>query len=1014
MKLPEICINRPVFATVLSLILIAVGIVGFHYLNTRFMPKFQQKSIMVTTYYPGASAKLVETNITTPLEQHLTGIEGIDRIKSQSAQGMSTITIKLLPGYNVYQTSNQVRNKISLASSELPSTIKPPTVQVGWGTMDLLDIGFTAQHESVDALRDYLQRYVITRIQQVPGVADVEIDGANKYAMRIWVDPEKLAALQLSVSDISTAVTNSNLELPAGEIKGDAINYPITAKTKLNSATAFGNIAIKQQNGHIVRLKDVAKVELGEDPESQLFVHINGKRGVVLTVYNTTDSNPITTANHIQTLLSDIRAQLPAGMKGFITFNQATYMKASVHEVYLAIAMAIFCVALIIFLFLGNMRTVLIPTATIPVCLITTFGLMYFFGFTINVITLLAVVLSIGLVVDDAIVMVENIYRHIEAGEKPLKAALKGSKEITFAVIAMTLTLAAVYAPIGLIQGRAAKLFASFAFTLSGAVIISGFVALTLSPMMCSKLLRSKQHTENRYSRFIERFFTRLAEHYKTALHFLLSHHLSVVGITLLIATGGYFLFTSMPKAFVPREDMGFVISVFHTPSGTNAKSAQTRINTLTQVLHHYPAVKTTTAFSSESTAHYTMIFTTLKPYAHRHLSAQQLSERINKETANIPGLNAHTFAPSFGGSSQHQLEFMIMSSGSTKSVYKTAQALLKQLKSYPGLTGLDTDMTFNSQQYVLTVKRPLADALQVSVSSIDSTVAAMLGGSPISTFDLGNQTYQVYLQAQQHLLGNINAINQFYVKSATAQMVPLSNLVVIKPVLTQPTLNHYNELRSAIITAQLAPGTKLGTAVHYLQNHLSTLLPNNTKYEFTGVAKRLLDSNSNLALIFSLAIVFIYLVLSAQFESFIDPFIILLAVPLSMVGALSFLKLVNGSINLYTTVGLVTLIGLIAKHGILITQFANELQKQGSNARDALIEAASIRLRPILMTTGAMVFGALPLALAAGASALSREQIDMVIIGGLLFGTFFSLVLVPITYSYANKLKTWLDDRKP
>jgi hydrophobe/amphiphile efflux-1 (HAE1) family protein len=1009
MNLSEICIKRPVLSTVLSLILIIIGVVGFHYLDTRFFPKFEQNSINITTTYPGASAKLVESSITTPLEEGISGVSGIDTVESDSYQGSSLIKITLKSGSDIYEIANQLRDKVEQTRSQLPDSVKAPVVQVGWGNMDLMDVGFTAPPgENLNAVYDYLDRYVLDKITQTPGIANVEVVGANKYAMRIRLDPQKMTARHLSFDDIQAAVKNSNVELPAGEIKGTSINYPINAQTKLVTTTQFNNIIIKNDHRHLIRIKDIGHAELGSDSSDQSIVRINGQPGILVSISNANDANPIDAATAVKDLLNNIQHQLPAGMKIVHSFDLSVYMDSSVHEVYISIGIAILCVILVIFLFLGQLRTVLIPIATIPVCLIAGFGLMYALGFTINMITLLALVLSIGLVVDDAIVMLENIYRHTENGTKPMIAAIKGSKEITFPVIAMTITLAAVYAPIGLMNNQAANIFRSFAFTLAGTVLISGFVALTLSPMMCSRLLKANTHQRG-YARFVETFYDRLANGYQKVLLAILKVRLLVVLAAVLIAVGGFFLLKDIPMAFMPPEDMGLIMATANNPSGASIDDLSNQLQRVSHIISNNPEVATVVSMADTNTKMFNAAFVTLKPFNQRSRSAQQIADSVNVKMKQVPGLYGSAFAPSFGGSMKHQLEFSIMSSGTYMNLYHTSQRLLKKLKAYPGLQNVTSTIKFDSQQYDMSVNRELAGNLQVSVKNIDDTMAALLGGTNISTYDMDGKTYNVYMQAMKSDLHSLNSVNKFYVKSTSNNLIPLSNLVTIKPVLSEVVLPHYNRLRSAQISAQLAPSYDLGTVIKHLQTALPSTLPDNVKYAFTGMAHQLLTSGDSMGTLFLLALAFIYLVLAAQFESFIDPFIILFAVPLSIVGALASLKMLDGTLNMYTDIGLVTLIGLISKHGILITQFANELQKEGLEMKEALAKAASIRLRPILMTTAAMIFAALPLVFASGASAVSREQIGIVIIGGLFFGTFFSLVVVPVTYSYANKLKGFI-----
>lgn len=1010
MNLSEICIKRPVLAIVLSLILVVVGIMGFHYLDTRFFPKFERDRINITTTYPGASAKLVESSITTPLEEAISGVQGIDTIQSDSYQGSSFIKVSVKYGTNLTDVGNQIRDKVDQARSRLPNNIDAPMVKVGSGDMEMMDIGFTAPNGNVNATHDYLDRYIVDKIEQIPGIANVQEVGGNKYAMRIWLDPQKMAARGLSIAQVTAAIQSSNLELPAGEVKSNTINYPINASTKLTTATQFDNIIVKNDNGNIIRIKDIGHVKLGNDGTDQSIVKLNGQRGVLLSINNATDANPIDAARQVNNFLNSVQPSLPKDMKIVHSFDISVYMNASVHEVYVSIIIAILCVIAVIFIFLGQLRTVIVPIATIPVCVIASFGLMYLLGFTINVITLLALVLSIGLVVDDAIVMLENIYRHIENGAKPLAAAIKGSKEITFPVIAMTITLAAVYAPIGLMHNQAANIFRSFAFTLAGAVLVSGFVALTLSPMMCSHLLKSSVHQSKGYSHFIEKLYVRIANVYENILTHILKVPTLVVFAAILIAVGGYFLFKHTRMNFMISEDMGLIVAASNSsPPNASIKFLSGQLQQVSNIIASTPEVASVVSIADTNQKSFNAVFATLKPFNQRTTSAQQIANSINMKIKRIPGLYASAFPPSFGGSMQHQLEFYLMGSLTYKQLSKDANLIVNELKAYPGFQEVEADVSYGSQQYNMTVNREIAGKLQVSVKDIDDTMAALMGGSNISTFDMNGKTYNVYIQALQSELHNLNSIDKFYVSNAANQLIPLNNLVTITPILSQDTLPHYNRLRATQISAQLAPGYDLGAAVKYLQKELPTILPSNMKYAFTGRAYNLLTSSSNMELIFLLALAFIYLVLAAQFESFIDPFIILLAVPLSIVGALLSLKLVGGTLNMYTDIGLVTLIGLISKHGILITQFANKLQEEGIEMKEALIKAASIRLRPILMTTAAMIFGALPLLLASGASAESRRQIGTVIIGGLFFGTFFSLVVVPITYSYAAQLKNFL-----
>lgn len=1010
MNLPAFCIKRPVFASVLSLVLIVIGIMGYQHLQTRFFPKFAQNRVFIDTSYPGASAQLIEESITTPLEKTISGIQGIEEMTSRSSPGNSIITLKLANGTNLYEITNKIRNKVAMTSHTLPDNVKTPIIQVGHGSIDLLDIGFSVSNGDLSKLRDYLDRNVINQIQQLPGISAVNILGANQLAVKISLNPSRMNTLGITVNQVTEAINNSNISLPAGTIKTNTINYPLTAQTNLKNIHSFKNLIIENKNNQLIRLQDIANVRLSGDSQTQSIVKINGKPAILLSVYNATDANPIAASKAVRNLLSEIKPNLPSSIKAFITFDEANFMKASITEVYKAILMAILFVGAIIFISLGKVRISAIPIVTIPVCLFATFGVMYFLGFSINIITLLAIVLSVGLIVDDAIVVLENIYRHIANGVSRYEAAILGSKEITSPVIAMTLTLAAVYAPIGLINGAVAHIFASFAFTLAASVILSGFIALTLSPMMCAHLL-PQTSKKSRFITFIDDQFSKLTTIYQLILKKILAHRFKIILFTFLLAIAGYFSATNLSKVFMPSEDMGFLITLLKQPSGTSNKESEQKLTTLNQLLLKHKSIKTNVTFTTEQSGddNNNTVFSTLQPYNERTQTAQTIAKSINTQAHQIPGLRSITFAPSFGSNIHQQLAFYLMAPMSYQALFKASNLLISKLNQYPGLTNIQSNITFNNQEYSFSVNRTLAAQLSVPVSAIDTTISDFIGGKEVSTFTKDGQSYPVVIQAREKYASNIDELKAFSVPSTNGQLVPLDNLIDIKKELTQTSLLHFNKQRAAKITAEIAPGFKLGQVVTYLQHYMPKILPNKTSYAFTGQAERILTSTNTMASIFGLALVFIYLVLSAQFESFLDPLIILLAVPFSVIGALLSLRMIDGSINIYTVIGLVTLVGLIAKHGILITQFANKEQQSGKPLNEALIHAASIRLRPILMTTGAMIFGALPLVFAQGASAVSREQIGIVILGGLLCGTFFSLILVPIMYSYIGQLKQFI-----
>jgi hydrophobe/amphiphile efflux-1 (HAE1) family protein len=1006
MKLSDICIKRPVFATVLSLIIVLIGLSGYHYLNTRYFPLFTAKHITVTSSFPSASAKLVETEVTDPLESALSTVPGIERMTSKSVRGSSTINLKVKAGEDIDEIINDVRNQVSSTQSLLPTEVKAPTVRLASDNNQFMILTLTDPRKSPQALRDYARRYLINQIMEVPGMATVSINGASPYAMRIEVDPIAMASRNLSITKLAWAISNNNQEDPDGVINTPEMDFPVTTDTLLKSAKQFSNIVISDHDGQIIRIGDVAKVKFGPSSNSQSQMLINGKPGIMLALSSQADASPISVSNKLHPVIARIKHELPAQMKLSVFYDQAVSLKQAVHEVYATIGLSILCVTIAIFIFLGTFRAVFIPIITVPVCLIGAFALMYFLGFTLNVITLLALVLSIGLVVDDAIIMLENIHRHMEKGLSSLEAAFKGSRQIAFAVIGMTICLVAVYAPVSLLHGRIATIFKSFAFTLAGAVLISGFVALTLSPMLCSKLL-TRKNTDIGYSHRLNRSFAWLASHYQKLLQFALRKRLWVVGITIALAIGGGFIFSSLHEQFMPAEDIGFVVNSINPTTGASFSALKKQADTINKFVEQQPGVANSISIIDTATDGMNAVILALKPYSQRKNSAKEIAEQLSKDFKQVPGLNAFSFAPSpFSGNSHQDLTFTLMTSGSYKNLYYTSQRLKHDLASYKGLNNINSSINFNYQQYQITVNRRVAATIGVSIGDIDSTIAELLGGKTVSHFTKGAYRYDVILQAQNKFLHSAQSLKQFYVPNSQGQLVSLASLIKVKQIVGQKSLPHYNHLRSADISAQLSKGYTIGQAVHFLEKTLPKVLPSDTHYAFTGMAEFLQKNNDSMLIIFGLALVFIYLILAALFESFLDPLIVLLTIPLCIVGALAGLKLVGGTLNVYSDIGLITLVGLVSKHGILITQFINEQRRNGAEMHEAIVKGAVIRLRPILMTTTAMVFGVLPLLFTGGASANSRLQIGIVLIAGLIVGTFFSLFVVPITYSLLGRFK--------
>lgn len=1001
MTLSEICIKRPVLATVLSLVIVVIGLTSFYFLHTRYLPEHDSAIVRVIASYSGASAALMEQNVTTPLEKQLSGISGIETLQSTSAENMTLIKIRLSPTANPNETTNAIRNKVAEARGKLPPSMDPPMVTRGWDDTELMDIVFSSKTRTPREVRDILQQSLIDPISDLPGVANVNTMGASNMAMRIRLNPLKMKARGVSIDTAIAAIQNNNLTMPAGSIHQGDFDLPITTRTTLDTPDAFNHIPVATENNKPIHISDIGHATLGSDTNYLMDARINNTPAIDLQISSTTDANPIKTARLVLTTVKSLMPQLPDDIQMTVIYNQAEFMAQSVHDVYVSLAVALACVAIVIFLFLGSLKTVIIPIITIPICLIGAFSLMAAFGFTLNLITLLALVLAIGLVVDDAIVVLENCHRHMEKGTKPYQAAVTGAKEIFFPIVAMTLTLVAVYAPIGLMHSHSAILFRSFAYTLAGSVLLSGFVAITLTPTLCARMLSLNK--ESRYSHWLNHAFSLLSSAYQKLLCYCMQHKITLISVAVLIMGSGLWLFQSLPKQFIPPDDQGMVMAIINTPTGSNENVAKRIISSAENIIRHNQNVMKQFSIAASSDG-FNAFFLKLKPFNQRKDSAETVANQLNTAFSTHPGLSLHAFPMTYGGSNHDQLEIALMTSDSYDTLYKATQSAIKALTKYPGIKALHSSLSYDSQQINIHINRTLADNLGISAKSIDSTIAAFIGGEKVSTFNKGNKSYNVYVQAQKSELSNLANLNDLTVYTATGKAVPLTELVTIQPVTTQPTLTHYNHMRSATLSAQLGSGYTLGDVVAHCQQVLPRLLNKNIKFSFTGKARKILTAGNSMNVLFGLALVFIFLVLAAQFESFKDPCIILFAVPFSIIGALILLKITGGTRNLYTDIGLITLIGLIAKHGILITQFANNKLAAGVPKSDAIIQAATIRLRPILMTTLAMIFGAMPLLFASGASQLSREQIGLVIVGGLCVGTVFSLILVPILYDLFKK----------
>ncbi len=1005
MRLPEVCIRRPVFASVLSLALLLIGLISYGRLTVREYPRIDEPVISVSTNYPGASATIIESQVTQILEGSIAGIEGIDVLESTSRSESSRITVRFNLNIDPDVAASDVRDRVARVRGRLPDEIDEPTIaKVEADAQAVIYLTFAAEGYSALELTDYVDRYVVDRLKNLTGVADVVIYGERRYAMRIWIDRERLAAYDLTVQDLEVALRQQNVEVPSGRIESRNREFSVLSRTGLESVQQFENIVLKSVDGFPVKLKDVARVELGA-ANNRREARYNGAPTITVGIIKQAVANPLDVSNALRADLPAINESLPKGMIAEIGTDSAVFIDRSIKAVYTTIGEAVLLVVLVILFFLRSPRASLIPVVTIPISLIATCTLMFALGFSINTLTLLAMVLAIGLVVDDAIVVLENIHRHIERGQKPFVASILGIREIGFAVVAMSLTLAAVYAPVAFTPGRTGRLFIEFALTLACAVLVSGFVALTLTPMMCSKLLKHQEH-HGLVFRLLERGFNAVEQGYKRALAGTLRLRPLVVLVALGVAGASAYYYPLLPQELSPVEDRGEVMIFASAPEGATlaysnreARKIEALVEPITDkraflMIVGYPEVTDIRSFVR------------LKDWSERDTKQQDIVAALTPLLKRIPGLSVSAVNPPSLGQSRgsRPVEFVIETSGTYEQLQGYVAAVMEKVADYPGLVNLDSDLKLNKPELRIRLDRARVADLGLDVSVIGRTLETLLGSRQVTRFEQNGEQYDVLLQLADADRTSPEVLDTIFLRAPDGQMVQLSNVVQIEESVAPRDLRRFNQLRAATLSATLAEGTSLGEALATLEAAAREVLPEGVLYDFKGQSREFRTSSASLGLVFGLALCFIFLVLAAQFESYTDPIIILLTVPFSITGALAALHYVGGTLNVYSQIGLVTLIGLITKHGILIVEFANQKRVQGLDRRKAVIEAAAQRLRPILMTTGAMVLGALPLALADGAGAESRQQIGWVIVGGMSLGTLMTLFVVPTVYTLLSR----------
>jgi multidrug efflux pump len=1007
MKLSEISIRRPVMATVMSLTILLFGIISLYRTPVREYPNIDPPVVSIITLYRGAAANVIEAEITEPIEEQLATLEGVKLLRSSSAEEVSRITVEFVLSRNVDQAANDVRDRLSRIRGVLPREAEEPIVaKVDANAEAVMWLSVYGEGYSNLQISDLANVALKERIQRMPGVGQVIIGGERRYAMRVWIDPARLAAYGLTVVDVDAAIRGQNAEIPSGRVEGSEREFSVRTRGDLAEADEFGAIFLAQRGDRPVHLSDVADVQVGPEDERSV-IRYNGVPAVGLGIVKQASASTLEVADAVKASLPQLRKLLPPGLKLEVAYDSSTFIADSVREVRTTIFIAIGLVILVIFVFLKSPSATLIPTLAIPVSIVGAFTVVYFAGFTVNILTLLAMVLAIGLVVDDAIVMLENVYRHLEMGKPRLRAALDGAKEIGFAILATTIALVAIFVPVAFLTGNIGRLFREFGMTVAVAVLISGFVALTLTPMLCSRILRGHE-SEGRLARATQRGFDAMDRLYERTVGLALVRRRAVLAITAAALVAIVALFRSLPSELVPVEDRGTIIGVVIAPEGSTLAYTDRYLRQIEGIFQKTPEVEaifSAIGLAIEGPGRVTdgFCFVPLKPHGQRRRSQMQIVQSLFPQLLSVPGVLAFPInPPSLGGQfSATPVQFVIQAA-TYEELRRAVGTMMQEASKLPYLLNLDTDLKLNTPQLELAIDRARASDLGVSVSDIGTTLQTLLGGRESTRFRRGDKQYKVMLQVRPEDRATPRAIEGLYLRGSNG-LFQMANVVKAKETVSPKELNHFNRIRSAKVTANLAPGVTLGTALADLDRIAKEKLPG-IRTDLDGESRELRESSGSLYFLFGISIVFIYLVLAAQFESFVHPFTILLTVPLAVFGALLTLKLFGMSLNIYSQIGLILLIGLVTKNAILIVEYANQLrEKEGLEAKAAVGRAARTRLRPILMTSFATIFGTLPIALGLGAGAESRKPLGAAVVGGLFFSTLLTLIVVPVVYSYLS-----------
>src|SRR5687768_17530156 len=1013
MWLSDISVKRPVFATVLSMLLVAIGALSFRDLTVREQPDTVAPTVQVQVGYPGANAEVIETRITQVLEAELSGIEGVKNIRSTSRDGQSSLTVEFYLNRNLDEAANDVRDRVSRVSRRLPEDANQVSVQkADADTQPIMWLTLASNDMGLMELTDYMQRYLLDRFATIPGVSQINIFGSGGPSMRVWIDRQALTARNLTVTDIETALTRENVELPAGKLESRDLDFQVRIARNFQTADNFRDLVIAQgEDGHLVRLGEVARVEIASREQNRIF-RTNGALTTGFGIIKQSTANTVEVLDNVKAEVERINTELPEGMELVTSGDDSLYIRAAIDEIYWTIGITTALVGFVIFVFLGSIRATLIPLVTIPVCLVATFTVLAAFGYSINLVTLLALALSIGLVVDDAIVVLENAHRRIELGEAPLLAAFNGTRQVAFAVIATTVVLVSVFAPVAFLRDSIGRVFAELAVTIAAAVIFSAVLALSLSPMMCSKLLRSSTK-ESKLTHTLDRAFVSLSNRYQSVLRTSLRAPWLSVAVCVAIAFGAYVLLQGIPQEYAPVEDRGQFNGQIQAPEGTSYDRLLVSAMKVEAALQKYfddgsvqRGIVSVPGWGNNGSG---IVNVTLKPWGERKIGTQEMLNDLNKQWEEIPDVRVNAFmgggnrgGGGGGGGSPVQI---VLGGPNYEELARWRDLIIARASENPGLVRLDSDLRETQPQVLVRVDTDRAASLGVTARSIGSTLQTLMSERQVTTYVVDGEEYDVVLQAKPEQRATYADLTNIFVRAdRSGELVPLSNLTKLEDMAGPSQLQRHNRMRAVTISANLAPGYTLGEALDYLENIIRTELPNTAQIDYRGESLEYKEASGALYFTFGIALFVVFLVLAAQFESFIHPLVIMVTVPLAVAGGLLGLWVSGKTLNIYSQIGIIMLVGIAAKNGVLIVEFINQLRDKGMEFKDAIVEASRIRLRPVIMTAFAAIMGSEPLILAEGPGSASRAALGGVIFSGVTFAPCVTPCIVPAGYTLMSR----------